>query len=186
MGARGAATNDVNFDDVVLSIDDIMGGEAGWNQGWAMLGGPSLEVEKLVTPSLAVGVARAAVDEAWAYAQVRVQGGKHIAGHQAVRHVLAQAQTDLLSCQLMLQHSAKLVEAGEPSAIETSMAKLYISEVAKNIVLNCQQYVMGAYGYAKGFNMERYVRDILVFPIFGGSTAIQRNNVANLMKLPRE
>jgi alkylation response protein AidB-like acyl-CoA dehydrogenase len=45
---------------------------------------------------------------------------------------------------------------------------------------------MGAYGYAKGFQMERYLRDILVFPIVGGSTAIQRNNIANLMRLPRE
>ena len=53
-------------------------------------------------------------------------------------------------------------------------------------VLACQQYVMGAYGYARGFNMERYVRDILLAPIVGGSTAIQRNNIANLMKLPRE
>ena len=66
------------------------------------------------------------------------------------------------------------------------MAKLYICETAKDIVLSCQQYVMGAYGYATGFNMERYVRDILIMPIAGGSSAIQRNNIANLMKLPRE
>jgi alkylation response protein AidB-like acyl-CoA dehydrogenase len=46
--------------------------------------------------------------------------------------------------------------------------------------------VMGAYGYAEGFNMERLVRDVLIFPIAGGSTAIQRNNIANLMKLPRD
>jgi alkylation response protein AidB-like acyl-CoA dehydrogenase len=45
---------------------------------------------------------------------------------------------------------------------------------------------MGAYGYAHGFNMERYVRDILAIPIYGGSSAIQRNNIANLMKLPRD
>ena len=60
------------------------------------------------------------------------------------------------------------------------------SENARDIVLACQQHVMGAYGYAEGFNMERLVRDVLVMPIAGGSTAIQRNNIANLMKLPRE
>jgi len=65
------------------------------------------------------------------------------------------------------------------------MAKLFVSETAKEIVLSCQQYVMGAYGYAEGFQMERYVRDILAVPIFGGSSAIQRNNIASLMKLPR-
>jgi len=78
------------------------------------------------------------------------------------------------------------VETGQPSATATSMAKLFISETAKEIVLNCQQYVMGAYGYAHGFNMERHVRDILAVPIYGGSSAIQRNNIASLMKLPRE
>ena len=186
MGALGIATNDVTFDNVELTVDDIMGGEAGWNNGWDMLSGPSLEVEKLVTPSLAFGIARAAVAEAWEYSQQRVQGGKHICGHQAVRHVLAEVQTKLHACRLMLYHAAWLVEKNLPSAVETSMAKLYISETAKEIVLSCQQYVMGAYGYAKGFHMERYVRDILVFPIFGGSSAIQRNNIANLMKLPRD
>lgn len=82
-------------------------------------------------------------------------------------------------------HAAWLVETEQPSAVATSMAKLYICEKARDIVIRCQQ-VMGAYGYAKGFGMERYARDILVAPIAGGSSAIQRNNVANLMKLPRE
>ena len=50
-----------------------------------------------------------------------------------------------------------------PSAVATSMAKLFVSENAKEIVLACQQYVMGAYGYAHGFNMERIVRDVLSF-----------------------
>ncbi len=65
------------------------------------------------------------------------------------------------------------------------MAKLFVGEAAKEIVLACQQQVMGAYGYAVGFQMERYVRDVLAVPIYGGSSAIQRNNIANLMKLPR-
>ena len=106
--------------------------------------------------------------------------------HQAVRHVLSDVQTKLQACRLMMRHAAWLVEERMPSAVATSMAKLFISENTKDIVLACQQYVMGAYGYAHGFNMERYVRDILLAPIVGGSTAIQRNNIANLMKLPRE
>ena len=126
------------------------------------------------------------MDEAWQYSQERVQGGKHICGHQAVRHVLADCQTKLQACRLMLQHAAWLVETGQPSAVATSMAKLFISENARDIAIDCQQYVMGAYGYATGFGMERYVRDILAVPIYGGSTAIQRNNIANLMKLPRD
>lgn len=186
MGTNGLALYDVAFENVELPAENIMGGDSGWNNAWATLAGPALEVEKLGPIAIAVGVAEAALAEAWNYSQQRVQGGKRICGHQAVRHVLADAQTKLQACRLMMQHAAWLVETSRPSAVATSMAKLYIAETAKEIVLNCQQHVMGAYGYAKGFNMERYVRDILAVPIYGGSTAIQRNNVANLMKLPRE
>jgi alkylation response protein AidB-like acyl-CoA dehydrogenase len=177
---------DVKIENVEININDVLGGEAGWNQGWNFLAGPSLEVEKLGPSAIALGIAEAALGEAWEYSQQRVQGGKRICGHQAVRHVLSDAQTKLQACRLMKQHATWLVETGAPSAAATSMAKLFISETAKEIVLNCQQYVMGAYGYAEGFNMERYVRDVLAVPIYGGSTAIQRNNIANLMKLPRE
>jgi alkylation response protein AidB-like acyl-CoA dehydrogenase len=186
MGGHGLPTNDVTFDDVEIPFDNVVGGESGWNNGWSILAGPALEVEKLGPTAIALGVAEAALEEAWEYSQQRVQGGRHICGHQAVRHVLSDAQTRLQACRLMLSHAAWLVETHQPSAVATSMAKLFICETARDIVLNCQQYVMGAYGYATGFNMERYLRDVLSAPIAGGSTAIQRNNIANLMKLPRE
>ena len=186
MGMRGGPTYDVRLDNVELEESMILGGEAGWNNGWSMLAGPSLEIEKLTPTMIALGLAKGALAEAWEYSQQRLQGGKRICGHQAVRHVLADAQTQWKACQLMAYHGALKVEQNIESAVDTSMAKLFVSESCKNIVLSCQQYVMGAYGYAKGFQMERFVRDILVFPIVGGSVAIQRNNIANLMKLPRE
>jgi alkylation response protein AidB-like acyl-CoA dehydrogenase len=186
MGSNGVAAHDVRLENVEVPFDDVIGGEAGWNNAWNILAGPALEVEKLGPSAIALGVAEAAMAEAWAYSQQRMQGGKRICGHQAVRHVLSDCQTKLQACRLMMRHAAWLVEHQQPSAVATSMAKLFISENAKDIALSCQQYVMGAYGYAHGFNMERYVRDILAVPIYGGSTAIQRNNIANLMKLPRQ
>ena len=186
MGVKGVPTDDVKLENVEVPFDNVILGEAGWNNAWSILAGPALEIEKLSPTSIALGIAEAAVAEAWEYSQQRVQGGKHICGHQAVRHVLSDVQTKLQSCRLMLRHAAWLVETRQPSAVATSMAKVYVSDTARDIVLACQQYVMGAYGYAEGFNMERYVRDILIFPIAGGSTAIQYNNIANLMKLPRE
>jgi len=185
MGMGGEALTDVALDNVEIPVTDVIGGAAGWNKGWSMLAGPALEVEKLGPAAMNLGIAEAALAEAWEYSQQRVQGGKHICGHQSVRHVLADAQTDLQACRLMMQHAAWLVETEQPSAAATSMAKLFITENAKKIVLNCQQYVMGAYGYAHGFQMERYVRDVLAGCIYGGSSAIQRNNIANLLKLPR-
>lgn len=184
MGVRGVPTNDVIFDNVELSIADVMGEEAGWNQGWSYLAGPTLEVEKLQPSALAMGLGEAIVEEAWAYSQERAQFGKLICGHQAVRHSLADVQTRLRTCRLMLEDAALKVKRGEPSAVQTSMTKLYLAETVRGIALECQT-IMGAYGYAQGFNMERYVRDALVLPIFGGSSAIQRSNIANLMKLPR-
>jgi len=186
MGNNGAALHDVTLENVEVPFANVIGGEAGWNHAWSMLAGPALEVEKLGPSSMALGLAEAALAEAWDYSQQRVQGGKRICGHQAVRHVLSDCQTKIQACRLMLHHAASLVEAGQPSALATSMAKLFVVENAKDIVLSCQQYVMGAYGYAQGFNMERYVRDVLAIPIYGGSSAIQRNNIANLLKLPRE
>ena len=184
MGSRGIATNDVTFDNVELPFDNVVGGEEGWNNGWALLAGPALEVEKLQPTTLALATAEAALEEAWQYSTERVQFGQHICGHQAVRHALADARTRLEACRCMVEKAVGMVERGEPSAAMTSMTKLFVSETAVQIVLECQK-VMGAYGYAEGFQMERRVRDILLMPIIGGSSAIQRNNIANLLELPR-
>lgn len=184
MGLRGLPTNDVILEDVELPLDCIVGGEEGWNRGWQMLAGPSLEVEKLVSTALGLVTAESAVEEAWAYSQQRRQFGKAICAQQSIRHMLADAQTKLQACRLMLKNAALKVHLGQPSAVDTSMAKLFVSDTAREIVLSCQQ-VMGAYGYAQGFAMERYVRDVLVMPIWGGSSAIQKNNIANLMRLPK-
>jgi alkylation response protein AidB-like acyl-CoA dehydrogenase len=184
LGLRGIPTNDVILEDVELPFDAVVGGEEGWNRGWQMLAGPSLEVEKLVSSALALVTAQSAVDEAWEYSQQRTQFGKAICAQQSIRHMLAEVQTKLQACRLMLMSAAQKVEAGESSAVDTAMAKLFVSDTAREIVLSCQQ-VLGAYGYAQGFAMERYVRDVLVMPIWGGSSAIQKNNIANLMRLPK-
>jgi len=63
------------------------------------------------------------------------------------------------------------------------MAKLFVGDAAVQIVLKCQQ-VMGAYGTAPDYDMERYVRDLLVMPIVGGSSKMQKNNIAARLKLP--
>lgn len=185
LGVHGIPTNDVILEDVAVPLDNIVGGEAMWNRGWELMAGPGLEVEKLETPALALGVAEAALDEAWQYAQERKQFGKAICAQQSIRHVLAEAQTKLQACRLMLQSAAWKVQQGLPSAVDTSMAKLFISDTAVEIVLECQK-VLGAYGYAHGFAMERYVRDVLVMPIWGGSSAIQKNNIANFLRLPKQ
>lgn len=63
------------------------------------------------------------------------------------------------------------------------MAKLFVTESAQKIGIACQR-IMGAYGCAEEYDMERYVRDLLVLPVIGGSSEMQRNNIANRLRLP--
>jgi len=185
LGIRYAETTDVTLEDVVVPVTNVVGGPAGWNQGWQMLAGPALDVEKLEITAVTLGIATAAVDDAWQYAQERTQFGKPIAGHQAVRHALVDARTKLQACRHMLYHAAWLAHLRRPCSVETSMAKLFIGETAVEIVLACQK-VMGAYGCATEYDMERHVRDVVCMPIVGGSSNMQRNNIANRLGLAGE
>ena len=183
MGLRYAETCDVMLDDVRVPAGNILGGPTGWNQGWAMLAGPALDIEKLEVAASAVGIARAALDDAWRYSQERRQSGKLICGHQSVRHSLAEMQTTLHAARLMLYHAAWLANENRPCSVETSMAKLFATESALKIGIACQR-ILGAYGCAEEYDMERYVRDLLVLPIIGGSSDMQRNNIVNRLHLP--
>ncbi|MCZ7564671.1 MAG: acyl-CoA/acyl-ACP dehydrogenase [Burkholderiales bacterium] len=176
LGMKGAATTDVAFDEVEVPAGNLVGGEAGWNQGWSMIMGIGLDVEKLEVAAMGVGIAQAALDDAWAYAHQRTQFGEKIASYQSVRHKLADMKTSLHAARLMLYHAAWLADRHVPCGSETSMAKLFVAEVAKSIALESQT-ILGAYGYVKDFDVERYVRDALLMPIIGGSSAIQRNNI---------
>jgi len=184
MGQRGITTADVTFDNVLIPMSQVIGEDAGWNRGWEMLVGPGLDVEKIEVSAMALGTARAAVDDAWEYAQQRQQFGKAISSYQSIRHMLADVKTKLEASRLMIYHSSWLVQHRLPSSVATSMAKLFVCDTARDIVLTCQQ-VMGAYGYVGELDMERYVRDVLAYPILGGSSAIQRNNIANYLNLAR-
>lgn len=182
---RYTLSSDVYFDNVELPATSIVGGEEMWNQGWKLLAGEALNVEKIEISAVAFGIARAALEEAWAYAGERVQFGKPIAGHQAIRHKLVTARTRLQACRHLLYHSAWLADRRRPCAVETSMAKLFCADVGVEIALACQQ-VMGAYALSDGYDIERNVRDLLSMPIVGGSSDMQRNNLASLWRLGRD
>ena len=182
LGIRGVETNDAIFDDVEIGEDAILGGPQMWNQGWRQLAGRALEVEKLELSAVALGLAEAACADAIEYAETRVQFGKPIGAHQAIRHTIAEAKTKTLAMRLMLANAAALVQERKPSALESSMTKLFCCEGAAEVTLACQR-VMGAYGLAEGHDMERHVRDLLGMPIVGGSSNMQKNNLARIWGL---
>lgn len=182
MGFKYTQTTDVIFDDVEVPVGNVVGGEAGWNQGWQKLVGPALDIERLEVAALSLGIAQAAVADAWQYAQERKQFGRLISGHQAVRHSLVDCQTKLRACEHMLYHAAWLANEGKECAVESSMAKMFVTDTGLEIVLACQQ-VMGAYGCSEEYDLARHVRDMTCMPIIGGSSNMQRNNIANRMRL---
>lgn len=179
---RYTLSSDVYFDEARVPIGNIVGGRNAWNRGWKLLAGRTLDVEKLEVAAVAFGFAQAALDEAWTYAQERTQFGKPIADHQSVAHRLVEARTKLEACRLLLYHAARLATAMEPCSAECSMAKLFIADTGVEIAITCQQ-VMGAYALSDAYDIERNVRDLLSMPIVGGSSSIQKNNLARLWRL---
>ena len=143
LGLRYSETTDVMFDGARVPARYIVGGASRWNDGWNMLVGRGLDVERLEITAVALGIATAAVEDAWHYAQERRQFGRVICGHQAVRHMLVQARTQLAACRHMLYHAAWLATLGRDCSVESSMAKLFVGDTAVEIVLTCQR-VMGA------------------------------------------
>jgi alkylation response protein AidB-like acyl-CoA dehydrogenase len=176
---RYTLSSDVYFDNARIPVSHIVGGREKWGKGWGMLAGRALDVEKLEITAVTFGIAQAAVEEAWAYAQERVQFGKVISGHQAIRHALVEARTKLEACRHMLYHAAWLATQNLPCGIESSMAKLFVADTAAEIALICQR-VLGAYALSDAFDMERHVRDLLGMRIVGGSSDMQKNNLAGL------
>nr|WP_087575598.1 acyl-CoA dehydrogenase family protein [Sphingomonas sp. CDS-1] len=184
LGMKGAATTDVAFEDVRVAAANLMGGAEGLDKGWPMLIGPGLDVEKLEVAAIGVGIAQAALDDAWDYAHERVQFGMTVSQYQSIQHKLADMATRIHSARLMLYHAAAMANAHQPCSMETSMAKLHATEVAKAVALEALT-ITGAYGYTKDFDVERYVRDALLMPIIGGSSAIQQNNIYKAMARTR-
>ena len=184
LGMKGAATTDVTFDDVRVPATMILGEDAGWGRGWQMITGSGLDVEKLEVAAMALGIAEAAFADAMSYVEQRKQFGKAIANHQSVRHKLADMATRLHASRLMVYHASGLVDRNIRCGVETSMTKMFVTEAAKAIALESQT-ILGAYGYVRDFDVERYVRDALLMPIIGGSTAIQLNNIMNWAGLGR-
>jgi len=183
MNLRYTLSSDVSFDDARVPIENVVGGPGALGRGWKMLAGRALDVEKLEISAVTFGIAQAAVEEAWTYAQQRVQFGKPIAAHQVIRHTLVEARTQLEACRHMLYHAAWLAQQRRPCSVETSMAKLFVADTSVQIAIACQR-VMGAYGLSEGHDMERNVRDLLGMPIVGGSSHMQKNNLARRWGLP--
>jgi butyryl-CoA dehydrogenase len=133
----------------------------------------NLESGRINVAAQAVGMARAALEAASAYALERRSMGKLLAGHQAVAFRLADMATGVEAGRQLYLHAAALRDAGKPCLKEASMAKLFASEMAEHVCSDAIQ-IHGGYGYVADFPVERIWRDVRVCKIYEGASDIQR------------
>jgi alkylation response protein AidB-like acyl-CoA dehydrogenase len=128
---------------------------------------------------LAVGCAQRGLDMTVEYTKQREQFGRPIGSFQALKHRIADLATELECTRLLVYDVARKVDAdpGRMLPREASMAKLKATEVAKKTALEGMQ-MMGGYGYASEYDMERHVRSTLVMSIYGGTNEIQREIIS--------
>ncbi len=171
----GKEVNDVFLTDCHVDADRLLGTEGG---GWLQLMA-GLNVERLILAATALGIAQRAFDDALDYVKERKQFGRPIGSFQTLKHRIADLATELECTRLLVYDVARKVDA-DPSRMlprEASMAKLKATEVAKKVALEGMQ-MMGGYGYASEYDMERHVRASLVMSIYGGTNEIQREIVS--------
>jgi butyryl-CoA dehydrogenase len=125
----------------------------------------------------ALGIARACLEDATAYARDRKSFGKPIAEHQAIAFKLADMATELDAARLLVWRAATLKDQGVRHSRESAMAKLLASDVANRAARECVQ-IFGGYGYLKDFPAERHFRDAKITEIYEGTSEIQRLVIA--------
>ena len=174
LGYKGVESCELFFDNCLVPSDAVLGHEPGRGFAQMMRG---LEVGRINVAARATGVAKAALDDALAYAQTRESFGKPIWQHQAVGHLLADMATKYAAAHQLLLHAARVMDTGARADLEAGMAKLFASEAAMQITLDAIR-VHGGMGYSTEFDVERYFRDAPLMIVGEGTNEIQRNVIA--------
>jgi hypothetical protein len=174
LGYKGVESCELSFDGYRAPADAVLGGTEGRGFAQMMKG---LETGRIQVASRALGVGRAALDDALRYAQERESFGKPIWQHQSVGNYLADMATKWTAARELILHAARRYDAGERVDMEAGMAKLFASEVAMEMALNAVR-IHGGYGYSTEYDVERYFRDAPLMIVGEGTNEIQRNVIA--------
>jgi alkylation response protein AidB-like acyl-CoA dehydrogenase len=175
LGYKGVESCELSFDDMRVPADALLGGVEGRGFSQMMKG---LETGRIQVASRALGIGRAALDDALRYAQERESFGKPIWQHQSIGNYLADMATKVTAARQLILYAAERYDAGERCDMEAGMAKLFTSEVAMEIALDAVR-IHGGYGYSTEFDVERYFRDAPLMIVGEGTNEIQRNVIAS-------
>jgi len=186
LGMRASDTSEVVFSDCHVPSENLLGEEGkGFINSLQVLDGGRISIA-----ALALGMARGACEAATRYAQERRQFGKPIAQFQAVQFKLADMATEIAAARMLVYRAAWLADRSrtEDGLIrftrESSMAKLYASEVAVRVANEAVQ-VFGGYGFTKDYPVEKFYRDTKLCTIGEGTSEIQRLVIARQLLDPR-
>ncbi len=174
LGYRGIDTAELVFEDCRVPADNLIGGTEGRGLQQILSG---LELGRINVAARGVGIARACLEEAVAYAQQRKTFGKPICEHQTVQIKLADMATRLEAARLLVDSAARAYDSGRRCDMEAGMAKLFATEAALTNSLEAMR-IHGAYGYSKEYNIERYYRDAPLLAIGEGTNELQRIVIA--------
>jgi alkylation response protein AidB-like acyl-CoA dehydrogenase len=173
LGMHGLADCQITFDGVRVPVTNLLGPE----NGAFRMAMENFNFSRLMMSSMALGMTQAAMEDAVAYSQSRVQFGEKIASFQAVQMMLADMSTEIAASRLLIHHAARLYDAGHPIAKEAAHAKLFTTDMAMRNVSNALQ-IHGGNGYSREYRVERIFRDIRLSQIYEGTNQIQRLIIA--------
>jgi hypothetical protein len=173
LGMRSSATGEVVFVDCRVPPSQLLGKQGeGFVDSLRILDGGRISIA-----ALSVGTAQGAYEAALHYAKQRKQFGRFISEFQAIQHKLADMATQIEAARLLVWRAASLKDEGKRITKESSMAKLFASEIAVRVCDEALQ-IHGGYGFIKDYPVEKFYRDVKLCTIGEGTSEIQRMVIA--------
>jgi len=173
MGLHASNTGELLFEDCRIPVENLLGNEGEGDKLFLK----TLDGGRIGIGAMALGLAQAAYEAASAYAKEREQFGRPIGSFQGVAFKIADMAVGIDAARLLVYRAAWLKDSGRPYTTEAAMAKLFASEVARQVTNDAVQ-VHGGYGYVAEYKVERYLRDAKLTEIGEGTSEIQRMVIA--------
>ena len=178
MGQRCSDTRGVNFTDVRVPATNLVGGVE--NGGW-MNAMKAFDHSRPAVAAAAVGNARGAMEEAWAYAKERKTFGKPISKHQSISFILADMATKIEAARLLTLSAANSLDFEERATLKSAHAKRFAADICMEVTTDAVQ-VLGGYGYSEEYPVARRMRGAKIYQIFEGTSQIQRMIISREME----
>lgn len=177
MGLRASSTCPLVLDHVQVDASDVLG-EVGMGYKYCI---NILNEGRIGIAAQQIGIAKGCFDIAMPYLQERKQFGTPIGDFQGMQHQVATAATEIYAAEVMTYNACRLKESGLPFVKEASMAKFYSSQAAERTASKCIEW-LGGIGFTKDLLAEKFYRDCKVGSIYEGTTNIQLQTIAKLLK----